>query len=146
MPSVSRNALVPYAAERMYALVNDIERYPEFLPGCTKATVHSRDEDEVRASISLRKGGIEKSFTTHNRLQPGKMIEVRLVEGPFRHLQGFWRFQPLSADACKVTLDLDFEFSGKMVGLAFGPVFHQVANTLVDSFCKRATQLYGAAP
>lgn len=129
----------------MYDLVNDIERYPEFLPGCTSSKVHFQDADEIRATIKLRKGGIEKSFTTHNRLQQGKMIEVRLVEGPFRHLQGFWRFQALREDACKVTLDLDFEFSGKMVSLAFGPIFHQIANTLVDSFCKRATQIYGAA-
>lgn len=141
--TVSRNALVPYAAGEMYALVDDIAAYPRFLPWCKSTTVLSRNEDEVRASIELARGGIQKSFTTCNRNQRNKMIEMRLVEGPFHHLEGFWRFDALDERACKVSLDMDFEFSNKWVGLAIGPVFNQIANSLVDAFCQRAVEVYG---
>jgi ribosome-associated toxin RatA of RatAB toxin-antitoxin module len=127
----------------MFALVNDIEAYPQFLPWCRSARVHSRDEDEVRATLELARGAIQKSFTTCNRLQKDKMIEVRLVEGPFQRLEGFWRFDALREDASKVSLDLEFEFSSRLVGFALGPVFNQIANTLVDSFKVRAVQVYG---
>lgn len=143
MPTISKNALVPYSAMMMYELVNDIESYSAFLPWCTKSEVLARNDDEIRASIDLAKGGVHKSFTTCNRLQAGKMIEMRLVEGPFKHLEGFWRFESLTEDACKVSLDLEFEFSGRLVSMAFGPIFQQIANTLVDAFCKRASELYG---
>ncbi len=143
MPSVHRSALVPYTAAEMFALVNDIESYPQFLPWCRSTRVFSRSEDEVRASIELAKGRVHKSFTTLNRLQQDKMIEIRLVEGPFRHLDGFWRFQALQNHGCKVSLDMDFEFAGTLMSLAIGPVFSQIANSLVDAFCKRAVQVYG---
>jgi ribosome-associated toxin RatA of RatAB toxin-antitoxin module len=141
--TVSRSSLVPYSAAQMFALVNDIEAYPQFLPWCRSARVHSRDEDEVRATLELARGAIQKSFTTCNRLQKDKMIEVRLVEGPFQRLEGFWRFDALREDASKVSLDLEFEFSSRLVGFALGPVFNQIANTLVDSFKVRAVQVYG---
>lgn len=127
----------------MYALVDDIDSYPKFLPWCSGARVLSRNEDEVRAIIELARGGMQKSFTTCNRVQKNKMIEIRLVEGPFRHLEGFWRFSPLSEHTCKVSLDMDFEFSNRLVGVLFGPVFNQITNTLVDAFCKRAREVYG---
>jgi ribosome-associated toxin RatA of RatAB toxin-antitoxin module len=91
----------------------------------------------------LSKGGINKSFATLNRLQPGKMIEMRLLEGPFKRLEGYWRFDTLREGACKVSLDMDFEFSSRMLGMVVGPVFTQVANTLVDAFCRRAEEVYG---
>lgn len=143
MPVINRHALVPYLPAEMFALVDDVPSYPQFLPWCKNARVLSRDEDEVRAALDLSRGGFEKSFTTCNRLQKNKMIEMRLVEGPFRHLEGFWRFEPVGDSACKVSLDLDFEFSNKLVGMAFGPIFNQIANTLVDSFCKRAHDVFG---
>lgn len=127
----------------MFALVDDIDAYPQFLPWCRSARVLARDSDEVRATLELAKGALNKSFTTVNRLQPDKMIEMRLVEGPFRHLEGFWRFDALRDDACRVSLDLDFEFSSRMLGMVAGPVFTQIANTLVDAFCQRAEQVYG---
>jgi len=145
LPTIQRTALVPYSADQMFALVDDIEAYPDFLPWCRSATVLSRDADEVRATIEIAKGSVRRSFTTLNRLQPGKMIEMRLIEGPFRHLQGFWRFEELEEGACKVSLDLEFEFSSRMVAMVVGPVFNQVANSLVDAFCKRAEQVYGGA-
>lgn len=143
MPEINRSAIVPYSPEQMYELVNRVEDYPAFLPWCDAATIHSRDEDEVSATLVLSWHGLQKSFTTCNRLQHNKMIEVRLVEGPFHNLEGFWRFEPLGDEACKVILDLEFEFAGRLISMAFGPVFHQVANTLVDSFVKRAQEVYG---
>jgi ribosome-associated toxin RatA of RatAB toxin-antitoxin module len=143
MPIINRNALVAYTPAEMFALVDDVEAYPQFLPWCKNARVLSRDEDEVRASLDLVRGGFEKSFTTCNRRQKNKMIEMRLIEGPFRHLEGFWRFEPVGDSACKVSLDLDFEFANKLIGMAMGPLFNQIANTLVDSFCKRAVDVFG---
>ena len=143
MTSISKSALVPYSPAEMFALVEDIEAYPQFLPWCSEARVLERSADEVRATIALSKGGVDKAFTTCNRIQQGKMIEMRLVEGPFRHLEGFWRFAPLGSDGCKVSLDMEFEFASRMLDLVVGPVFSQVANSLVDSFQQRAVEVYG---
>jgi ribosome-associated toxin RatA of RatAB toxin-antitoxin module len=143
MPTVSKSALVSHSAADMYGLVDDVEAYPQFLPWCGGARVISRNEDEVHAGIDIAYGAVRKSFTTRNRLQKNKMIEVRLVEGPFKHLEGYWRFDALSESACKVSLDMQYEFSSKLIGFAVGPVFSQIANTLVDSFCQRADALYG---
>ncbi len=142
MPTINKTAVVPYSAEQMYALVDNIEQYPEFLPWCNKSEVLSRTEDEVRATLHLAKGAIHKSFTTCNRLQPGKMIEVRLISGPFRQLEGFWRFEDVSETTSKVALDLEFEFSSRLLRMAIGPIFHQVANSFVDVFCQRAQAIY----
>jgi ribosome-associated toxin RatA of RatAB toxin-antitoxin module len=143
MAHISRSALVPFSPEQMYRLVDGIPLYPQFLPWCNAALEHERDADQVKASIDIAKGGVNKRFTTLNRLQVNKTIEMRLVDGPFRHLHGFWRFDELKQGACKVSLDLDFEFSNKLLSLAVGPVFSQVANTLVDSFVERARKVYG---
>lgn len=144
MPLISRNALVPYDVAEMYQLVEDIETYPQFLPWCRTTEVLSRNDEEVHASIEIAKGALNKSFTTVNRMQKNKMIEMRLVKGPFKHLQGFWRFDPLkNSKACKITFDLDFEFDNKLIALAIGPVFNQIANSMVESFSKRAVEVYG---
>ena len=143
MEKINRSALVPYTAKEMFSLVSDIESYPEFLPWCTEARVLSHEHDEVRASIGFAVGGLTRSFATRNYFQVNKMIEMRLVEGPFKHLQGFWRFDALDEHGCKISLDLEFEFSNKLVSMAFGPVFSQIANTMVDAFCKRAIEVYG---
>jgi len=143
MTTINKFALVPYSPAQMYALVDDIDSYSEFLPWCKNARVLSRTEDEVRATLELSKGGVEKAFTTCNRNQKNKMIEMRLVEGPFKCLEGFWRFDALGEDGCKVSLDLEFEFASRMLDLVVGPVFNQVANSLVDSFQQRAVDVYG---
>ncbi|MBU0654762.1 MAG: type II toxin-antitoxin system RatA family toxin [Gammaproteobacteria bacterium] len=143
MAHISRSALVPYSPEQMYRLVDDVPLYPQFLPWCRMAHEYERDGDQVKASIEIAKGAVNKRFTTLNRLQKNKTIEMRLVDGPFKHLHGFWRFDELQPGACKVSLDLDFEFSSKILSLAVGPVFNQVANTLVDSFVERARKVYG---
>jgi len=139
---IDKSALVMHSAERMFALVNDIPRYPEFLPWCAEAEVHQEAGDEITASLEVAKGGIRHRMTTRNILQQPSRIEMILVDGPFRNLRGFWLFQPLSDQACKVVLELEFEFSGKLSQMTFGPVFSQAANTMVDAFCRRADALY----
>ena len=144
MTTVRRSALVPFTPEQMFRLVNDIESYPAFLPGCRQARCLAASEDEVTAQLELARGGLSRSFTTCNRLQRNKMIEVRLIDGPFRRLEGFWRFEEMDAgQACRVTLDLEFEFSSRVVALAIGPVFNAIANSLVDAFAIRAREVYG---
>jgi len=143
MTIISKSAMVPYTPAEMFALVDDIESYPGFLPWCSGTQVLERNDDEVRATISLSKSGVNQSFTTCNRIQKNKMIEMRLVEGPFKHLQGYWGFDPLGENGCKVSLDLEFEFAGRVLDMVVGPVFSQVANSLVDSFQKRAVDVYG---
>ncbi len=143
MTSINKSVLVPYSPAEMFALVDAIETYPEFLPWCRATQVLERTEDEVRATIALSKGGVDKSFTTCNRNQGHKMIEMRLIEGPFQRLEGFWRFDALGDDGCKVSLDLEFEFASRVLDLVVGPVFSQVANSLIDSFQQRAVAVYG---
>jgi len=143
MAVVSKTALVPYSAQAMYDLVADVEAYPRFLPWCGSATLHETEGHEWKASIEIARGRVRKSFTTRNRMVPGETIEMHLLEGPFRRLEGGWRFQPLGDAGCKVCLDLEFEFSNLVMEKLIGPVFNEIANTLVDAFCKRAVQVYG---
>lgn len=142
MPIIHRTSIVPFSASQMFDLVNDVESYPEFLNWCTQAKVIMTDIDELQATLTLSKGGIHKEFTTHNRMQTNKIIEIRLVNGPFKHLEGFWRFDALSECSSEISLDLEFEFINRIVGLALEPVFHPIANTLVDAICERAKSLY----
>lgn len=127
----------------MFALVNDIESYPVFLPWCGAAAVHERDEDVVEATLTLERGGISKSFTTLNTLRQNEAIDLALLGGPFRHLNGGWRFQQLGDDGCKVTLDLEFEFENLVTDLTFGHFFEVICNSLVDAFTQRAKTIYG---
>lgn len=143
MATVKKSALVLYSAAEMYALVNDIEAYPQFLPWCRAAHIAPTGPDELHATIEMAKGGIHKTFSTHNRMRPNEQIDIRLLEGPFKQLEGCWRFEPLRADAAKVLLDMNFEFSNALLRMAIEPVFKQIANTLVDAFCQRAVVVYG---
>ena len=92
----------------------------------------------------ISKGGFKKSFSTRNRVDQGGTITVTLLDGPFNHLDGTWNFMPLREDASKISLDLEFEMSGKLASLAFGAVFHQICNTMVSSFTNRAKEIYGS--
>ena len=143
MTTIAKSALVNHSAEEMFALVDDVAAYAEFLPWCGGSEEISRSEDEVSATVVIAHSGLNKAFTTKNRLQKPKMIEMSLVNGPFKHLHGFWRFESLGEDACKVSLDLEYEFSNRLISMVVGPVFNQIANTLVDSFCQRAEVIYG---
>ncbi len=143
MTVINKSALIPFSVEKMYNLVADVDSYQEFLPWCGSSKVLSWTEDEVKGQIEISHTGMHKTFTTLNRMQKNKMIEMRLIDGPFKHLQGFWRFDALDENGCKISLDLEFEFSNKLVSMAFGPVFSQIANNMVDAFCKRALDIYG---
>ena len=143
MAVVQKNVLVSFSAAQMFSLVEKVEDYPQFLPWCGGVQVAERSTEKLKATLSINYHGIKQSFTTENHNSPPNSMEMRLVDGPFKHLHGFWRFDELKPGACKVSLDLDFEFSNKLVSLAIGPIFNQVANTLVDSFVGRAKQVYG---
>ncbi len=144
MDVVDRSALVHYSNDEMFALVSDIDAYPQFLPWCSGARVLSHEQHEMCARIDFSVSGVSKSFTTRNQLQPGREISMQLVEGPFSQLEGRWRFEPLGDAGSKISLFLEYDFSSKMVSLAVGPVFNKIANTLVDAFQKRAVEVYGA--
>jgi ribosome-associated toxin RatA of RatAB toxin-antitoxin module len=142
MTQVDRSALVLHTAEQMFDLVNDVESYPQFLPWCSGTTLIESTETTMQASLRVAKAGLKYSFTTRNEHErPGK-IRIELVEGPFSSLSGVWLFQPLSDEACKVSLSLQFDFSGKLTSLAMGKVFNQMAVTMVDAFVSRADQIY----
>lgn len=131
-----------HSAERMFLLVNDIARYPEFLPWCAGTEIHEQSSDHITASMVIAKGGIRHTLTTRNQLIIPEAIEMTLVDGPFRNLAGHWSFKALSNNACKVVLTLEFEFSGSLSRMAFSKVFNQAASTMVDAFCRRADELY----
>ncbi|HDZ9484267.1 TPA: type II toxin-antitoxin system RatA family toxin [Vibrio cholerae] len=143
MKQVSRSALVSFSAEQMFHLVNDVARYPEFLPGCSGSRVLERSEAHMVASVDVSKAGISKTFTTSNQLTPGVSIAMSLVDGPFKTLRGGWFFTPLDEAACKVELRLEFEFSSKMIELAFGKIFNELTSNMVNAFTRRAKQVYG---
>ena len=143
MPVVIKSAILPYSAARMYALVNDMHSYPQFLPWCESTRVISHTPEEMCGEITVARIGIHQTFSTCNELVENKRIEIHLRDGPFRKLHGGWTFTALGVDACKIELVLDFEFSGKLIDKAFGLVFGQMAKTLVDAFCKRAREVYG---
>jgi len=143
MHTLKRNALVPYSARQMFELVNAIEEYPRFLPWCHNSQIISRTDKEIIASLEVNWKGIHKSFTTRNVLTPCDKIEISLVNGPMQRLDGVWSFNSLDEYACKIMLDLEFEFTGHFVDRLFQPIFQHIANTLVDAFCKRAIELYG---
>jgi len=126
----------------MFDLVADVERYREFLPWCSDSALISRNENELCGRIEVSRLGITQAFSTCNELDPPHRMGITLHEGPFRKLHGEWQFVGLRDDACKVVLVLEFEFSGRLIDAAFGKVFHQVANSLVESFVQRAREVY----
>lgn len=143
MRRVERSAIVPWRADQMYALVNDVRGYPEFLPWCRAAKVLAESEREMRASLELSRNGVQRWFTTVNALEPGRRIDVRLADGPFKRLDGHWRFEPLGETGCKISLDMSFEFDSLLLNLSFGPVLQQIFGTLLDAFVQRADAVYG---
>ena len=152
MKRFQRSALLPYPASRLFELVNDIERYPEFLPWCSKAEILSRQGSEVLAALPMRKAGIEHAFTTRNVARYPEQIDMHLVDGPFERLTGRWRFTELGGNTdesdapvgCKVELDLQFEFTRHLLTGMLRTLVSGWANGVVDAFCARAGQLYQA--
>jgi ribosome-associated toxin RatA of RatAB toxin-antitoxin module len=143
MALIEKSVLVEYPAEQMYALVADVERYPEFLPWCGGAHVEQSSEGGVNARVVIDFRGIRQHFTTHNTAIPPSRVDMKLVDGPFRHLDGSWRFKPLGSEACKIEFSLHYEFASRLLEKLVGPVFHYIASSLVDAFIKRAGQLHG---
>lgn len=142
MIAIQKSALVRFPAVAMFDLVNDIERYPEFLPWCRASRVLRCSGEWVDAELDIARSGFNKSFATCNQLRPGKEVRMTLLSGPFDSLEGVWTFTPLREDASKIALDLRFELSGTLTSLAFGVVFNQICNSMVNAFSERAKQLY----
>jgi len=145
MSIVGRSALVNHSAQQMFALVSEIESYPRFLPWCDRARVSERGQGRTVATLRINFRGLKEEFTTENRDLPNERIEMRLVSGPFRSLEGSWRFTPLSDTACKVELDLRYEIASTLLARLVGLVFDEIANSLVDAFARRADEQFGGA-
>jgi ribosome-associated toxin RatA of RatAB toxin-antitoxin module len=140
---IEKTALVSYTPAQMYSLVDDIDAYEEFLPWCSRSEVIARQDDIVDGSLEISYSKLNKTFTTRNINTPNEKIEMQLLEGPFKKLHGEWTFQPLGNDGTKVMLNLEFEFANKILDMTVGPVFSQIANSLVDAFTQRARDVYG---
>jgi ribosome-associated toxin RatA of RatAB toxin-antitoxin module len=138
MREVVRSVLIGRPAEIVWGLVDDIERYPEFVPGCVGARVQSRTVEEVVATLEVRKGPLNMAFTTRNRLAAPHALDMELVDGPFERLSGGWRILPLSADGCRATLTLGFAFANPVTALVLEPIFERILADLVDAFVQRA--------
>jgi len=143
MREVRRSALLPYSAEQVYGLVADVERYPEFLPWCTAARIVASERDEVTVTLGLASGIARASFTTRNRLDPGRSVSMSLVDGPFEELQGRWDFTPIRTAGSRADLNVRFATHGVIGALALGPAFEGICNHLVDAFARRARQVFG---
>lgn len=141
MAKVKKSALVPYSASAMFDLVYDVCAYPEFLPWCRAAEIISESDEQICARLEIVRMGIHQAFSTCNHFERDRWMNIDLLDGPFKKLTGGWRFLSLREGACKVELELDFEFSGRLIDKAFGAVFAHIANTLVDAFCKRADEV-----
>lgn len=144
MITIERSALVEFSAQQMYALVDDIGQYPEFMHGCIAAEEISRTDDELVGKLTLGKAGMRYSFTTRNRLTPGERMDMSLIEGPFRSFSATWHFKALTEHACKVSLQMQFDWSGGLLGAAMEKLFQHSANSLVDELVNRAHRIYGA--
>lgn len=144
MTQVSRSVLVAFTPTQMFALVDAVEDYPDFLPWCGGTTVFHRDENVTRAAILINYHGIKHGFTTENAKKAPDEMLIRLVEGPFKSLDGSWRFTGFAGRGCKVELSLRYEFSNRILERLVGPVFDHIANTLVDAFAKRAERILTA--
>jgi ribosome-associated toxin RatA of RatAB toxin-antitoxin module len=138
MREMTRSALVARPPELVYQLVQDIERYPEFVPGCTEATILERSEGEMLARLAVRRGPLRTEFTTRNRLEPGRSMRMDLVEGPFHVLEGNWTFTPVARNGCRIELAMRFEFSNRLKSALFEPLFEETAADLVRAFVSRA--------
>ena len=148
MTKLKRSAVLPYAADDVYSIVNDVARYPEFLPWCIRAVVLAAEPTAMKARLTVEAKGFKESFTTHNRLQPGRAIRLDLVDGPFSDFKGEWRFSEFGGGGgCRVELDLSFAFKGarRLLSRAVARSIGVMANAVMDAFCHRAHEQLGAA-
>ncbi|SFQ09274.1 Ribosome association toxin PasT (RatA) of the RatAB toxin-antitoxin module [Nitrosomonas cryotolerans] len=143
MAEIKKSVLVEYSASQMFALVDAVEDYPEFLPWCGGASVEPQNEKITHATVKINYLHVKHSFTTENTRHPPELIEMTLLDGPFQHLDGHWRFIPLSDDACKIEFRLHYTFSHALLEKLVGPVFYMIANSFVEAFIERAGTVYG---
>jgi ribosome-associated toxin RatA of RatAB toxin-antitoxin module len=142
MQVVERSALVTYTAAQMFALVNDVARYPEFLPWCVGARVEEVSADERIAALKVARGVLQTEFTTRNTLRQNAQIHMQLMHGPFRNLVGEWRFEPIGTRGSRVHFRIEFEFKNRLSAAAFNAVFESLCGTIVDAFAMRAQTVY----
>lgn len=142
MALVEKTVLVPHSAAQMYELVDSPERYPDFLPWCGAVDLQQKTDTITIATLHIDYHGLKHNFTTENTKSHPTLIDIKLVQGPFRHLEGVWRFTPLAKDACKIEFKLHYEFSSHLLERIIAPVFSHIANTFVDAFVERAETLY----
>ncbi|WP_295009464.1 type II toxin-antitoxin system RatA family toxin [uncultured Dechloromonas sp.] len=145
MALVEKTVLIEQSAERMFELVDRCEDYPAFLPWCSHTEVKYRDAVKTVATLHINYHAVKSSFTTENDKEYARQMSIRLIDGPFRRLEGAWHFKALAENACKIEFKLHYEFSSKLFEKVIGPVFSHIANTFVDAFVRRASQVYGAA-
>jgi ribosome-associated toxin RatA of RatAB toxin-antitoxin module len=143
MAVVHKTVLINYSAGQMFALVDRVEDYPEFLPWCGGVEINERQDNKLKAKLKINYHGLKQSFTTENTNVPPNSMTMHLIEGPFKHFEARWNFKPLREDACKIEFDMQYEFSSRILESVIGPVFSMIANSFVDSFCKRAETVYG---
>ena len=144
MKRIARSAIVEHSAAEMYALVDGIEAYPEFLPWCAQAVVHERKPGATRATLTVGLHCLRHSFTTQNQNRPGEAIDMRLVQGPFRRFHGEWRFVPLGEHASRIEFRLEYEFSSRTLGRLLAPLFDGIADSMVEAFVRRAAELHAS--
>lgn len=143
MALVEKSVLIERSARQMFDLVDCCEDYPQFLPWCSKTDLRFRDEHKTVATLHINYHSVKTHFTTENDKSAGDLMSIRLVDGPFRRLEGEWRFRALAENACKIEFRLHYEFSSRVFEKIIGPVFNHIANTFVEAFVRRAEQIYG---
>ncbi len=143
MALVEKSVLIERSARQMFDLVDCCEDYPAFLPWCSHTEVKFRDERRTVATLHINYHSVKSHFTTENDKDAPRSMAIRLVDGPFRRLEGTWHFKALAENACKIEFRLHYEFSSKMFEKVIGPVFNHIASTFVDAFVRRAAQIYG---
>jgi ribosome-associated toxin RatA of RatAB toxin-antitoxin module len=143
MAIINKSLLVPYTAQQMYDLINNIEAYPEFLPWCKSATVHSRAVTELSATLGLSKGPLNYNITTVNTMRPHSEVHMSYAAGPFKSCAGSWKFLEHHTQQCQIIFNFAYEFTNRLAGLAIEPIFYPITNTLVDAFYQRAIKIYG---
>lgn len=144
MSIIDRSIIVPYSIEQMYTLINDVAEYKNFLPWCVESIIHEKSEDKMHATLTFSAKGIQKSFSTINTLQPNRCIEIQLAQGPFKQLQGFFRFENRDNRQTAVIFNLSYELSNPIISIMYGSLFHHVSSNLMDAFVNRAHTIYGS--
>jgi ribosome-associated toxin RatA of RatAB toxin-antitoxin module len=145
MAMVEKSLLIERSSKQMFDLVDDVENYPKFLPWCSQTRIEFRDDKKTVATLHIKYHSVKSHFTTENEKEYPLRMSIKLVDGPFRRLEGAWHFKPLAENACKIEFQMSYEFSSKLFEKIIGSVFGHIANTFVEAFVKRADEVYGAS-